>query len=225
MKEYSFRIRATCLASKEALGKVLKDKCIEYTVGYEVPEDNPDNPHYQGYLKSSYADITLRKAFVEILTVRGNKAYSLSALRKTKEELLQYVCKDCNVQFTTLSEEEIQVYQAIGSSRKEEIKKVRDKKKKTPTAIEKMMLDPKIMDSNSKVELCKNVILWYVEHNRMIPGDLQLRQIVVTIRLRQYMNAEPSQCEKIADAMARRMFVTDYFEQGKAQRDELELFS
>lgn len=194
--EYHLRIRATCLSDVGVFESFLKEKADEYTFGYEIPVDNPDNPHYQGYLKTRYADITIRKAITKMLTASGNRAYSLTKLKKDKSDLLQYVCKDLDIRYTTLSAEELEVYKQIGSSRKAEMEAKVQKRQQQKTALQKMMDDPRIMDAGTREETFAGIVRWYVEKYKCIPEVHVIRRMVQTIMLRRRLNSNPKYFEE-----------------------------
>lgn len=208
--EYHLRLHVPSMVDAGCLEKLLKDKCTEYTVGYEVPEDNPSNPHYQGYIVTDYADVTMRKEIVKLLKIKGNRAYSLTKLRKSKEELLQYVCKDCDVKYTTLTDEQVELYMSIGKARKEELKKKKEKKK-TPSLLERLMSDIRVSTAENYEQLLKAILMWYAEAGKVIPCDLMLKQMLVTIRLKQYMQSDdPHRVETALNNYCKRVLGNVY---------------
>lgn len=186
MNEFHIRVDAKALKDLEQLENILKTRCDSYLLSYEEPVDNPDNKHYQGYMRTLNKDITIRKDLTKILTLKGNKAYSLSALRKTKEELLQYCCKDGNVIFTTFTPQEVEVFKQVGSARKDEIQNnVEKKKKRQQGSIFVQLLKylpewegDKPLEHHDFQNMAYMVMVWYRENKKPLPPISRLQELV-----------------------------------------------
>lgn len=199
--EYSIRIDVPALASVDALQRFLTTYCSEYTVAHETVDG--ENPHYQGYIKSTNADSTLRRYVQELLTQKGNRAYSLKKLKKSKEELLQYVCKDLDVRWTTLSDEQLKVYKDLGSARKQEVLQAREKKEAKKPMITRLREELNLETVETREDVARLVVRWYAEADIVIPCDRILLNYIDTLyvsvlrkyhptRYEDYLNYYPS---------------------------------
>lgn len=179
--EFHLRVDKKALKDYDALVDVLKKRCDSYLLSYEIPVDNPDNEHYQGYIRTLYKEITIRKDLASILSVKGNQAYSLSKLRQTKEKLLQYCCKDGNVLVSTFSEEEVEQFKKEGAETKKEVEK---KKKTRADSLFKVLLnylhevEPSNGNDMEHAHIALHVLRWFRERNKAIPQVTRLQDIV-----------------------------------------------
>lgn len=179
MNEFHLRVDKKALKDLALLENILKERCESYLLSYEAPVDNPDNEHYQGYMRTLYKDITIRKDLTKILTLKGNKAYSLSALRKTKEELLQYCCKDGNVLISTFTPEEVEVFKQVGIARKDDIQANVEKKKKRQAGSIFVQLKQQItVRPDDFRDTAYQVMKWYRENNKPMPPINRLQDLV-----------------------------------------------
>lgn len=181
IQEFHIRVDKKALKDYDALVDVLKKRCDSYLLSYEIPVDNPDNEHYQGYIRTLYKDITIRKDLTSILSLKGNQAYSLSKLKKTKEELLQYCCKDGNVLISTFSEAEVEYFKQLGAETKKEVEK---KKKKKLDSLFKVLLnyleevEPQNGNDMEHATIAFHVLMWFRQRQKQIPPMNRLQDIV-----------------------------------------------
>lgn len=205
MNEFHLRVDKKALKDLALLENILKERCDSYLLSYEEPVDNPDNQHYQGYMRTLNKDITIRKDLTKILTLKGNKAYSLSALRKTKEELLQYCCKDGNVLFSTFTPEEVEIFKQVGNARKEDIEANVAKKKKRQAGSIFVQLKQHIQceDSTNFQDLAYQVMVWYRENNKPMPPINRLQDLVRSLWIAKIPDEH---FEKYAKSLAQQFF-------------------
>jgi len=204
MLEFHLRVDKKALKDLSLLENILKTRCDSYLLSYEAPVDNPDNEHYQGYIRTLYKDITIRKDLTKILTLKGNQAYSLSALRKTKEELLQYCCKDGNVIFSTFTPQEVEVFKQVGNARKEEIQANVEKKKKRQAGSIFIQLRQHIkVQSGDYQDTAFQVMKWYRENNKPMPPINRLQDLVRALWI---AGLPEEHFEKYAKSLAEQFF-------------------
>lgn len=202
-REFHLRIDRKALKDLTDLQEWVQQNCEEYMISYETPVKNPDNPHYQGWIRTLKKDSALRKSLGKILLLKGNAAYSISKCRE-KENLLQYTCKDGNVVLTTFPLEQVEVYIRIGKETKEEVAKKITKKPKPPTNQDRMF---KELDcSKHSKELFKDVVRWYVANGKTLTPDGCLKLTVKTLRLRFHLAAGNQIADDFLKAWADRLY-------------------
>lgn len=203
---FHLRVRVSAIRSLDQLRMVLDARCQRYLMYHESVVENSENDHLQGVVTTHFKEITLRKAIAEILTVKGNRAYSISALRKDHDTAAQYVTKDgrrWNVK--GYPDDELERLEAVGRERKHALMTPSEKKKSSSVVdwlYEEVMSRAGVapFSSNGIQALMKAVIDVYISSGKMYPYGRE-RPLVLSLKLRWLQANDSAQYEVVRDRL------------------------
>lgn len=203
---FHLRIRLGTVRDGAQLRTMLDERCIRYMLYHESVIGNPGNDHLQGIIETRFKEVTICKAVTDLLTAKGNRAYSVSTLRKTHDELAQYCAKDGRLWASKgYAEEQLAAYQAAGAARKEAL--TQPDSKRTSSAVVWLYdevlarVGPAPFQVAGATDLMQAIIDVYTAHGKLYPYGRE-RALLTSIKLRWLMEHDKPRYEACRNRLA-----------------------